>query len=181
MTEERILVIDTCVLINLLATGEIEKILRIAAQKSLICSAVKKESLYLRGEDPAADPEAIDLFPLVAKGVLAFCQVETPNEEQLYVNYASELEDGEAMTLAIALTRNWELATDERKARRLYKETAGNDKALTTTSQLIRDWVEAEDIADEHIKLVLLRIERRAHYRPPNWDSNNEWWTSACQ
>lgn len=165
MTKERILIIDTCVLINLLASGEIENILKVAAQQSLVCSAVERESLYLRGEDPAADPEAIDLLPLVQNGVLTFCQVETPDEEQLYVNYAGELDDGEAMALAIALTRNLGLVTDERKARRLYKVASGDDKSLLTTSQLIRDWVEAEHVSNEHLKLVLLRIEHCAHYR----------------
>ena len=181
MTKERVLVLDTCVLINLLASGEIENILKVAAQRSFICSAVEKESIYLRSEDPAADHEAINLLPLVNNGVLIFCQVEAPDEEQLYVNYAVQLDDGEAMALAIALTRNWGLATDEKKARHLYKEAVGNDNSLTTTSQLIRSWVEAESISDEYLKLVLLRIERRAFYRPSNWDLNNEWWASACR
>src|ERR1700742_2856094 len=122
MTKERVLLIDTCVLINLLASGEIENILRVAARRSFICSAVEKECIYLRGEDPASEPELIDLLPLVESEIFYLCHVESPDEEKLYVNYAVQLDDGEAMALAIALNRNWGLATDEKKARRLYKE-----------------------------------------------------------
>ncbi len=181
MTKKRILVIDTCTLINLLASGEIESILSMAGEQFLICTAVQEESLYLRADNPTADKEKIDLTLLVDNGVLTLCQLETPDEEQLYVNFASQLDDGEAMTLAIAINRNFELVTDEKKARRLYREATGSEDSLKCTSQLIRQWAERTGISGEQLKMILLKIQQRARYHPPNWDANNDWWTDACQ
>ncbi len=180
MTPPRILLIDTCVLINLLASGEIKPILKAAAQQSLLCSVVEKESIYLRADDPQDGLENVNLQPLIKDGVLSVCNIETPEEEQLYVNYASVLDDGEAMSLAVALVRGWYLATDERKARRLFLEAANNAGLLITTSMLIRDWSEAKRIASNRLKSILLQIENRARYRPSTWDVNHQWWTDAC-
>jgi predicted nucleic acid-binding protein len=181
MTPPRILLIDTCVLINLLASGEIKPILKAAAQRSLICSVVEKESIYLRADDPQDGLEMVNLQPLIEDGGLTVCDIETLEEEQLYVNYASVLDDGEAMSLAIALARGWNLATDERKARRLFLEAANKADLLTTTSTLIRDWSEAKKIASNRLKSVLLQIENRARYRPSSWDVNHRWWTDTCK
>lgn len=180
MAPPRILLIDTCVLINLLASGEIKSILKVAAQQSLICSVVEKESIYLRSDDPQEGLENVNLQPLIEDGGLTVCHIETPEEEQLYVNYASVLDDGEAMSLAIALARGWHLATDERKARRLFLEAANNADLLTTTSTLIKDWSEAKKIAANRLKSILLQIENRARYRPSIWDVNRQWWIDSC-
>jgi predicted nucleic acid-binding protein len=181
MTPPRTLLIDTCVLINLLASGEIKAVLEVAARQSLICSAVEKESIYLRADEPQDGLEDVNLRPLIEEGILTVCDIETPEEELLYVNYASALDDGEAMTLAIALSRHWSLATDERKARRLFLEAANNTDLLTTTSELIKKWSEAKRISSDRVKSILLQIENRARYRPPAWDVNNQWWTDVCQ
>ena len=125
MTPPRAQILDAYVLINLLASGEIEGVLRAAAEESLICSAVEGESIYLRTEDPKAPLEPIDLRPLIGAGLLTVCHIEGDEEAELHVDYASALDDGEAMSLAIALSRRFVLATDERKARRLFLEATG--------------------------------------------------------
>lgn len=118
MTSTLVQILDACVLINLLAGGEIEGVLGAAARESLICSAMEKESIYLRTDDPHAPLELIRLDPLIDSELLTVCHVEGDEEAQLYIDYASKLDDGEAMSLAIALSRGYDLATDERKARR---------------------------------------------------------------
>lgn len=174
-------ILDACVLINLLASGEIEGILRVAARNSLICSAVEGESIYLRTDDPKSPLDLIDLHPLIDSGLLTVCHLEGDYEAELYIDYASALDDGEAMSLAIALARGLVLATDERKARRLFLEAAGDTKRLTSTSELLWQWAEAEAVAAGRLKAALLHIERRARYQPPNTDPNHRWWVDATQ
>lgn len=181
MTSSREQILDACVLINLLASGEIEGILRVAARDSLVCSAVERESIYLRTGDPNAPLELIELRPLIASGLLKVCRIEGDDEAQLYVDYASKLDDGEAMSLAIALSRELILATDERKARRLFSEAAGGQKNLTSTSELVRRWAEAEQIPADRLKAALTRIEERARYQPPATDANYKWWIGASR
>jgi predicted nucleic acid-binding protein len=181
VTSSRAQILDACVLINLLASGEIEGILRASALDSLICTAVEGESIYLRTEDPKVTLEPIDLRPLIDSGLLTVCHIEGSNEAELYVDYASALDDGEAMSLAIALSRGFDLATDERKARRLFLESGAEPQRLISTSELIRRWAEAESVPTQGLKAVLLQVEKRARYQPSVSDSNYQWWVDAIR
>jgi predicted nucleic acid-binding protein len=178
---DRIQIIDTCVLINLLASGGIEKILRCAANKSLICSAVEAESLFLRTDDPQKPRELIQLAPLIETNLLTTCRMENAEEEELYVNYAAALDDGEAMSIALALARGGSLATDDRKARRLFTEAVGDPDRLISTSDLVRRWFETEKITPEWLEATLQRIEFRAGYQPSPSDSGFNWWMRSCR
>ena len=180
MSVRQTLLIDTCVLINLLASDEISQILQVAARQSFICAIVKSESLYLRSPEPEEGLIAVDLQPFIEGKLLNLCDLETPLEEQLFINYAGVLDDGEAMSLAIAQARNWHLATDERKARRIFLEQVNADETLLlNTAELIKAWAEAQSISAEKLKSVLRAIENRARYRPPAWDKQQSWWLSA--
>jgi predicted nucleic acid-binding protein len=181
VTSPRAQILDACVLINLLASGELEGILRAAARDSLICTAVKRESIYLRTEDPKVPLEPIELNPLIDSGLLTVCQIEGAQEAELYVDYASVLDDGEAMSLAIALSHGFILATDERKARRLFLDFKPDTQQLTSTSELLRRWAEAETISRERLKAALLNIEKRARYQPASTDPNYQWWLDSCR
>jgi predicted nucleic acid-binding protein len=173
-------ILDACILINLLASDEIEAILSASARQTFICSVVQRESIYLRTEDPQVPRIQVDLQPLIDSGLLTVCSAESDKEVELYVHYASLLDDGEALSLAIALSRGYLLATDERKARRLFLEAAGDPTHLTSTSSLVRMWAENHRSA-ELLKECLLKIERRARYQPPTADENYQWWIDSSQ
>ena len=173
-------ILDACVLINLLASDEIEAILEISARQTFICSVVQRESLYLRTEDPQTPRIQVDLQPLIDSGLLTLCFAEADEEVELYVHYSSLLDDGEAMSLAIALSRGYLLATDERKARRLFLEASGDPIRLTSTSSLLRRWAE-DHRTPASLKECLVKIERRARYQPPSTDENYQWWIESLQ
>jgi predicted nucleic acid-binding protein len=173
-------IIDACVLINLLATDELPDIVHVRGKPSLICEIVKKESVFLRSEDPHNPKELIDLHPLIREGSLGVCEIQSPREELLYVDFAAVLDDGEAMSLAIAVARGFDLATDDRKARSLFLKKVGQPTRLISTSQLLRKWTETRAASIERVKLVLSKIERRASYRPPTTDPNFQWWADRC-
>jgi predicted nucleic acid-binding protein len=139
----------------------------------MVCSAVSEESLYLRPLEAEGRPEAVDLQTLIDAGVLTSCQLEGSAEEDLYVSYASELDDGEAMSLAIAQSRNLALATDEKKARRLARENAPQ-LLIISTAEIIRAW--AEDKERRDVAAVLRSILARARFRPPESDPLAIWW-----
>lgn len=170
------LIIDACILLNLIATGRIREILSVIAQNSMICVLVKNESLYLRKEEDINENESVDIDDLINQGVIQICDCETIDEQELFVNLAASLDDGEAMSLAIALSRNWQLATDDKKARRIFRENNSNNNFLISTTDLIKIWVESENIAENTIKPILLKVERKASFRPPKSDINLQWW-----
>jgi predicted nucleic acid-binding protein len=172
-------ILDACVLINLLASGEAESIIRVAAEEFRICEVVEKETIYLRSDDPQEETfEAVQIAPLKDAGLLSVCAVENPIEEVLYVNYASQVDDGEAMSIAIAETRGYKIATDDRKARRIFLEATGAPDRLIWTSDLVRKWAEQENISPEKLKSTLLSIRQRATFFPPKRDANHNWWMS---
>ncbi len=170
--------LDTCILINLLATDRIAEIVNVIAPSCLICSAVSRESLYLRPREPDAQPEAINLAPLFEAGILTPCDIEGATEEGLYVNYASELEDGEAMSLAIAQARNFALATDDRKTRRVIEENISGLLTVSTV-EIVRAWAGGNDLAK--VSAVVRSIQARARFHPPDSDPLSRWWNELLK
>lgn len=173
MITERPVVLDTCVLINLLATARIAEIVGVIAPSCLVCSAVSGESLYLRPVEADAKLETVNLVPLLEAGILNSCQIEGPAEEELYVSYAMELDDGEAMSLAIAQACGFALATDERKARRMVRENIPQ-LSLVSTPEIIKAWAEKTTRAE--VIAVVRTILARARFRPSGLDPLATWW-----
>ncbi len=169
--------LDACVLINLVASDEIENIFSAAESEFRICEVVMKESYYLRSDDLQEESvEAIQLDSLVNSEMLGVCAVETEVEEALYVNYAGQVDDGEAMSIAIAEARGYAFATDDRKARRIFLEATGSTDRLISTSELVRKWAEREAIPAERLRSALLGISARATFIPRRIDPNFQWW-----
>jgi predicted nucleic acid-binding protein len=171
-------VIDTCVLINLLATNRIEEIVEVISPHRLVCPAVFQESLYLRSAEPTGQPAAVDLNPLFDQGIFTRCAIQGDLEEELYVGYALELDDGEAMSIAIAQARNLALATDEKKARRVIQENVPT-LSLLSTPQILHTWAQAREQAE--IVTVIGLIHARASFRPSPTDPFAAWWETVLQ
>jgi predicted nucleic acid-binding protein len=172
---QQALVVDTCVLITLLATDRLDEIALHVAPGLLVCSAVASESIYLRPLDVTQQPEQVILDPFFENKILAACDCDNDAEEELYVNYALELDDGEAMSLAIAHARKLPLATDEKKAKRVIRDSAKHMRVVST-SEILYAWATGRGRAE--IKPVLEAIGIRARFRPPDDDPLVAWWNS---
>ena len=107
--------------------------------------AVRAEVQFVR-QDNSAQPGAflnvpVDLTPHIDSGLLSLCQPDTSEEATLFVRYATLFRsDGEAMCLALAESRGWLIATDDRKAIRVAQQAG-----LTVLScpELIKTWADA--------------------------------------
>jgi hypothetical protein len=124
--------------------------------------------------------ELIDLSALIDNRMLEVCEIGNQKEELLYVDFAAVLDDGEAMSLAIAIARDLDLATDEQKARKLFIREVRQPRRLISTSHLLRKWADASWASTERISVALLKIETRARYRPPKADPDYRWWMESC-
>jgi hypothetical protein len=99
--------IDADCLIDLLASGEAEAILRTCGFTWHLPAAVQVEVEYRRQHDPAQPGQSImvpvDLSPMVYSGLLTVCSPQTQQELDQFTQYATIFRsDGEAMCLAIA-------------------------------------------------------------------------------
>lgn len=181
MPERDMALIDACSLINLYATRRIETILAASPDRFGIVDVVREESGYvLRGGDgpDATEQEPIDLQRLEEAGLLATHAAETDDEFRTYIDLTGEMDDGEAMTGAVAIHRGHKVITDDRKALQVLDERG---VACKTTLDLIKGWAEHENIPRKALRTVLLDVRQRARYAPHKQHHLREWWDESIR
>jgi len=161
--------VDASTLLNLLATGRMEQIARSIADTCLVCDVVEKECLTLRSAD-GSRIEPVTIIPAIEALILHRCAMSEAEADD-YVTFSASIDDGEAMSLAIAHARGYSLVTDDRKAREF---AVGVGVEVYGTTAILRPWAEENQNAD--MGEVLGAIERRARFRPPEDDPNFVWW-----
>jgi predicted nucleic acid-binding protein len=171
MLSDSPVLVDTCTLINLEASGESELLLTTLSATCLLCDAVSRESLFLRADQIDQPPQKIDLASFFQRGLLGTCQTQSPEEEALYVALAAELDDGEALSLAISSVRGFGLATDDRKARRIAAEIGL--VPLFSTAEIVHA---VESLGEEKIAEMIRRIEFRGRFTPHPSMPLSDWW-----
>ena len=86
---------------------------------------------------------------------------------------AASLDDGEAMSLALCVSRNLALATDDRKAQTI---SAARSIPIVATSHLLRHWMEEAGIDRERVRSALRLIGTRARFGPWRGYPEQGWW-----
>jgi predicted nucleic acid-binding protein len=195
------LVTDACCLINLCAAQRIlvsppppksarprRRIVALEQSKSKLAlpfhlhipSKVVQETLYIRKYDEEEENRLvearIDLTPIVRDGLLHLCDLQDQAEIALFVQLATTLDDGEAMSIAIAKTRGWGLASDDRKARRLAAQLG---VSVLTTAEMVKSWSENTSAADNDVTQVLQNIQTFARFIPHKTMPLHRWWLDA--
>lgn len=171
--------LDACVLINLLASGRAEEILTESEYEFGICTVATIESIYLRATDSSPTPDEVRLDPLIKSRCLTVYGLSGDTEQTLYVDYAADLDDGEAMTLALACSRGFAIATDDRKARRIFLQETGDSARLLSTAQILRAWSKKTGLTSGELKKLLLEVSRRGRFSPHSGDPDFSWWSKA--
>src|SRR4051812_21577366 len=117
-----VLLNDASVLVNLLATDRLASIAEITGWQFALCPAVRDEVNKLR--DPATgEMVPLDIAPLIASGLLRVFELSGDEEVAHYVDLAAVVDDGEAMSIAIAASRRLDLAIDDKQAANHAKRT----------------------------------------------------------
>jgi hypothetical protein len=169
--------VDTCCLINMSAATDLRHLLPGSGLRWHVPAAVAGEAAYLpvpqEGEDDEGEGGRVEVAVYLDAGVVILSEVQSPEESERFVELASQVADGEAMTLAMAKERRWTAATDDRKARRL---AAGLDVDVITTPEIMRLLVEAGCISGSDVSQALRNIERICRFAPtPDFPQYN-WW-----
>ena len=173
-------IIDTCCLINILASGREGEILA-AAHGFYLGERASKESLYLNKYDEDTSQRIgktpVDLKSLFADESLVLCRLETEEEFEHYLYFAKRLDDGEAEALALGLSRGWTVATDDKKAVRIATE---HDIKTVSTLQILLHWAKKNRIGKKDFRNVMTQIQRLASFVPsPNSPGYDEWQRSG--
>ena len=169
------IVLDACCTLNLAATGRAEEIFRELPHRFVVGRRARREAQWLAIPD-SKEREPVDLEPLIQRGVLVEESLDE-QEEGLFVGFGARLADGEAEAAALAVSRGYVLATDDRKARRVVTERHPTAR-LTSTLELLKDWQVTARPSDGEVADLLQRISERATYRPRRADPLYGWWKS---
>ena len=121
--------------------------------------------------DAVREKEPVSLDPLLADGTLAVVAPETEAEFQTLIDLSLALDDGEAMTCAIALHRGYRVVTDEKKTVRLM----GNQIPIIGTLDLIRTWADEVTAPASLLREVLAAIADRGYIPGPD-HPHRAWW-----
>ena len=171
-------VIDACCLIDLLASGQAEAILRATGHAWHLPSSVQAEVQYVRQYDPDKPGSyrnvPVDLTPFVTSGVLTMCQPDDAQEQAQYVQYATLFRsDGEAMCLALAECRGWTVATDDRRAIQVARKAG---VTVVSCPELVKAWADATKRGQATLCKVLRDIQVLAQFRPNPAMPDYQWW-----
>lgn len=176
LVTKEIVLLDSGVLVNLLATNKHEEILNSTNKVYKICSDVSRETLYLRSEEDLNQRVPVGVESLAKSMGLQIVDVENEEEAGLYINYCIHLDDSEAMSLALSRSRNYNLATDERKIRKLFFEDVKDQARLLYTSDLVKLWATVTNQSIEAIKEIINKVKIKAKFIPSTDDPNFVWW-----
>ena len=172
------IILDASCLLNLYASGRLKEIAESMPEPLVISDYVlQREALFIRYKESDQDEEerkSVDISPLVVDGLIEIISINNEEEQETFIDLATELDDGEAVTIALAEHRQYQVATDDRKALKVI-----SDRSLvhvTSTLELVKRWSDARNVPKEEIRTVLLRIWTCASYYPGERDPLYSWW-----
>ena len=91
------------------------------------------------------------------------------------VDFAASVDDGEATTGAIATHRNWAIGSDDRRASSFFAKVAPHLQVVSTL-ELIKYWVDTNDLPTDVVCTALQNVRIRAKYQPHSKHSLYLWW-----
>ena len=172
----RYMILDACCVLNFLASNTITSILNSLPQSIAIAEYVYTEEVLPVQASLFGNPDQVTVLQRqIDSGLLQIISLDSEREEKLLVNLAASMDDGEAYTCAIALCRQWDIASDDHKVLSVIKKIAPQMRVVTTP-ELLKIWADDRQIATSNLSIVLENIQRRANYWPGPKHPLYSWW-----
>jgi hypothetical protein len=173
------IILDACCIINLFASQQMRAVLETIPKSLSVATYVKDHevlNIYSGPIDNVQEAsELINLQPFINERLLVLVDIETEIEANAYVNFAQRLDDGEAITGAIAINRNWAIATDDSASVRLFQRSAPHI-TIVSTLDLVKYWVDIRNPNESIVRDALLNIRLRGRYEPHRNHPLSKWW-----
>jgi len=173
----KIMLSDSSVLLNLLATDCLASIASGTGWQFAICPAVRDEAKKLRDHQDSEMLE-VDITPHIASGLLQVLELSGEEEQTLYVEQSIVVDDGEAMSIAIAAHRHLALAIDDKQAANHARRTFPKIH-LWSTPEIVKQWAEAAKVDVKSLCNAVRLIEIRSRYFPSKSHPLAEWWRQS--
>lgn len=173
----KILLNDSSALLNLLAADCLASIAAATGWQFAICPAVRDEVKKLR-DAHTGEMVDVDLAPLLSSGLLQVLELSGDEEQTLYVEQAIVVDDGEAMSIAIAAHRHLELAIDDKQAANHTRRTFPEIR-LWSTPEILKHWFEVGGVKAGDLREAIRLVEARSRYFPAKSHPLAGWWGAA--
>ncbi|MBW4671246.1 MAG: hypothetical protein KME60_28450 [Cyanomargarita calcarea GSE-NOS-MK-12-04C] len=162
------ILLDACCVINFCASGEFLAILKSLPAEIVVTTVVQERELKT----------LLEFEEAIKHGLLKVVDFESEEEEESFVNYAVDLDDGESATCAIAVHRKWAIATDDDKAIKFLQKNFLHLQILSTP-EIIKHWSEKQSIDSLVLSNVLNGIKIKGRYVPPKNNPLQSWWQKS--
>ena len=174
------MILDACCVNTLYASAQMEEILSLITPLVTVAAYVYEEESRYIYTAPKGNPKRqevpINLHPLVEKGLLSVVKMSTESEATHHVHFTSKkLDDGEAITGAIAYHHNWAIATDDKRASNIFRREMPQIQ-LISTLQLLKHWADITNAPFDEVRLALQKVRYGATWRPNRKDRLYWWW-----
>ena len=169
-------ILDACALINLhCGWGGLAELRTFGTSWSIGDTALR-EALFVRDFDRNGDicRVTLDAQAVVASGNLQVLTLDNAQEHASLVEFALELDDGEAQAMSLALHRERILVTDDRPAVRVAS-------GLTTvqtmgTPEVLIAWVNANPAQRHRLPEIIRRVTVLGPFQLKKSSPHYGWW-----
>jgi len=127
-----------------------------------------------------SNKENINLQPMVENKLLSIVSLDFNREAVDCVNFTYEMNDGEAMSGAIAKNRNWAIATDDYEATQNFIRDIPEIQIITTID-LIKYWSDFSNPSPSEVIIVTNNIYTIGNYIPTPRHHLYTWWCKYFQ
>ena len=169
-------ILDACALVNLhCGWGGLKELQNFGTSWSIGDTALKV-ALFVRNFDPNGDPIKVTLNPeaVIADGNLYVLSLDGEKENASFVEFALELDDGEAQAMSLALHRGLILLTDDRPAVRVASGLA-TVQTMGTPEVLIA-WVNANPAQRHRLPEIIRRVTVLGPFQLKKSSPHYGWW-----
>ncbi|BAY44306.1 hypothetical protein SAMD00079811_19020 [Scytonema sp. HK-05] len=175
------ILLDACCVINFCASGQFLAILKSLPAEIVVTTVVQERELEtLQRLQEEENHAVLEFEEAIKQGLLKVVDFESEEEEESFVNYAVDLDDGESATCAIAVHRKWAIATDDDKAIKFLQKKFPHLQILSTP-EIIKHWSEKQSIDSLVLSNVLNAIRIKGRYVPPKNDPLQTWWQKSSK
>jgi hypothetical protein len=181
--DRRLVVIDACCTLNLLATGREIDLVDALGLLLLETTQVSREPMSLStppDEDGLRRKEPASPAALRAAGCLETRSLDTEALIDAFVACAARIKDTDASCIALAGVLEIPLITDDRKERRVAKDLFPR-LDLVSTLDLVHDAAAALRWSDGELGRVASSLFWRGNFAPPKRDPRGEWYLTLLE
>ena len=175
------ILLDACCVINCCASGQFLAILKSLPAEIVVTTVVQERELKtLQRLEEEVNDAVSEFEAAIQEGLLKIVDFESEEEEESFVNYAVEFDDGESASCAIAVHRQWAIATDDNKVIKFLQKNFPHLQILSTP-EIIKHWSEKQSVDSLVLSKVLNAIRIKGRYVPPKNDPLRNWWQKSSE